>query len=94
VITATPGSTQVSLSGATIPVNGSCSFSVDVAPVGYGILTNSVTVTSDNGGAGNTATASIELLQMAIPVLQGWMLLLLVVVMGSAMGMALARRRA
>jgi hypothetical protein len=56
-ITATAGSGTVSLSGATLPGLGSCTFSVNVIGTTAGVQNNSVTVTSTNGGTGNTSTA-------------------------------------
>jgi uncharacterized repeat protein (TIGR01451 family) len=63
-ITATAGTGTVSLSGATIAASGSCSFSVSVVafvgtPAGQ-IYTNTTgNVTSNEAGAGNTATATL-----------------------------------
>jgi uncharacterized repeat protein (TIGR01451 family) len=63
-ITAAAGTGTVSLSGATIPASGSCSFSVSVVsfvgtPAGQ-IYTNTTgNVTSNEAGAGNTATAAL-----------------------------------
>jgi uncharacterized repeat protein (TIGR01451 family) len=63
-IAATAGTGTVSLSGATIAAGGSCSFSVSVVsfvgtPAGQ-IYTNTTgNVTSNEAGAGNTATAAL-----------------------------------
>jgi uncharacterized repeat protein (TIGR01451 family) len=63
-IAATAGTGTVSLSGATIAASGSCSFSVSVVafvgtPAGQ-IYTNTTgNVTSNEAGAGNTATATL-----------------------------------
>jgi uncharacterized repeat protein (TIGR01451 family) len=57
-ITALPFSSFVSLSGATLAANASCTFSVRVVGTSPGTKLNHVTVQSD-AGPGNTATASI-----------------------------------
>lgn len=64
-ITATAGTNVVSLTGATLPGAGSCTFEVNVSGIGTG-LQNNVTgpITSTNGGTGNTATASLTILQL------------------------------
>jgi len=60
-ITATQGSGSVSLSGATLAVNNSCTFAVSVTSNTPGNYTNTTgTVTSTNGGTGNTASANIN----------------------------------
>ena len=56
---AVAGSTSVSLSSATLTTNTSCTFSVNVTGITAGQQNNSVSVTSNEGGTGNTATASI-----------------------------------
>ncbi|MGH9126076.1 MAG: beta strand repeat-containing protein, partial [Acidimicrobiales bacterium] len=58
-ITATAGSGTVSLSGASLADGGTCTFSVNVTGTTAGVQSNSVTVSSTNGGTGNTATASV-----------------------------------
>jgi Big-like domain-containing protein len=58
-ITATAGSTSVSLSGATLVGGASCTISVNVTGTTAGVENNSVSVTSTEGGAGNTSTASL-----------------------------------
>jgi hypothetical protein len=59
-ITAVPGTSTISLSGATIPVNGSCTFSVLVNGASIGVQDNLTSaVTSTNGGTGLPASASI-----------------------------------
>ncbi len=57
--TATAGSSTVSLAGATIAANGSISFSVNVTGTTAGVENDSVQVTSNEGGTGNAANASI-----------------------------------
>jgi len=61
-LTAAPGGTSVSLSGATLVVNASCAISVNVTGVAAGAQINSVTVTSTEGGNGNTSNASLTVL--------------------------------
>ncbi len=58
-VTAMPGSGTVTLTGATLAVGASCTISVTVVGGTPGVLTNSVTVTSTNGGTGNTGTATL-----------------------------------
>jgi uncharacterized repeat protein (TIGR01451 family) len=62
-ITAVPGSNSISLSGATLPVNGSCTFSVVVQGANIGVWVNTTSpVTSTNGGTGLAAsdTTSVD----------------------------------
>ncbi|MDP9117783.1 MAG: Ig-like domain-containing protein, partial [Actinomycetota bacterium] len=59
-ITATAGSGAVSLVGATLAANASCTFSVNVTGTTAGTKLNSVTVASTSGGTGNTANASLS----------------------------------
>jgi hypothetical protein len=59
-ITATAGSNAVSLSGATLGASGSCTFSVNVRGTAAGVKNNTTgNVTSNEGGIGGTASASI-----------------------------------
>ncbi len=59
-ITATPGSSVVSLSGATLAANGSCNFSINVTASVAGALVNTTgPISSTEGGAGATATATL-----------------------------------
>ena len=60
--TAAAGSGTISLSGGTIAANASCTVAVNVRGTNAGIATNAVTVTSTNGGTGNTATATLTVL--------------------------------
>jgi hypothetical protein len=60
--TAVPGSSSVSLSGATLGASVVCVLSVDVAGASAGDWTNSVTVTSTVSGTGNTAMASLTVI--------------------------------
>ncbi|MEN8173408.1 MAG: hypothetical protein ABFS03_11070, partial [Chloroflexota bacterium] len=62
-ITANPGSTAISLSGATLAAGGSCTFSVDVTATSPGEKVNTTgVVTSIEGGDGNTASATLVVL--------------------------------
>ncbi|HET6930495.1 MAG TPA: Ig-like domain repeat protein [Candidatus Acidoferrum sp.] len=61
-ITAAPGSSSVSLSGATLPASGNCTFAVNVTGTSAGAKVNAVTVNSTTGGAGNTSTASMTVI--------------------------------
>jgi len=58
-ITAVAGSSSVSLAGATLATNTSCTFSVNVTGTTAGAKNNSVQVTSTEGGTGNTSNASV-----------------------------------
>ncbi len=59
-ITATAGSTNITLSGATLGDSGSCTFTVNVTGTVAGIQNNTTSVvTSTQGGNGGTASASI-----------------------------------
>jgi hypothetical protein len=61
-ITATEGSSTISLSGASLASGGTCTFSVNVTGTTAGTKTNSVTVT--DGGTGNT---SVSILTVVLP---------------------------
>ena len=62
-ITAAAGSANVSLSGAMLVDNASCTFAVNVTGSAVGTQTNITNVvTSSNGGNGNTATATVIVL--------------------------------
>jgi uncharacterized repeat protein (TIGR01451 family) len=63
MISAAAGSNEIKLEGATIPVNGSCSFSLQVRGATAGNKTNqtrAITSTLVQGLAGNEAKAEIE----------------------------------
>jgi mucin-19 len=56
----TTAPTGIALTGATIAVNGQCQFSVTVTGAASGQYTNTTgSVTSTNGGTGNTASANL-----------------------------------
>ena len=57
--TATAGTGSVSLTGGSIPANSNCTVVVNVTGTAAGDKNNSTTVSSTNGGTGNTATASL-----------------------------------
>ena len=59
VTIASLGTNTLSLSGGVLAAEATCSVSVNVTPITAGTITNSVTVTSTNGGTGNTAEATI-----------------------------------
>ena len=62
------GATSVSLSGATLAANASCTFSVNVAGIAAGEQDNATTaVTSNEGGSGNTAAATVFVVVLAPP---------------------------
>ncbi|HYL76326.1 MAG TPA: Ig-like domain repeat protein [Bryobacteraceae bacterium] len=62
-VTAVAGSSTVTLAGGTIPTSATCSFAVNVTAVTPGNQVNTTgTVSATNGGTGNTATASINVL--------------------------------
>jgi hypothetical protein len=53
--------TSISLVGATILAGSSCTFSIDVFGIAAGIQVNTTDpVTSNEGGTGNTATATLD----------------------------------
>ena len=59
-ITAVAGSGSVSLSGAALAASAACSFSVNVTGISSGVQNNTTSaVTSNEGGNGNPASASI-----------------------------------
>jgi hypothetical protein len=66
LITATEGLGTVSLAGATLVGGASCTFSVNVTGTAAGIMSNNVTASSSNGGAGNTSAASLSVVPGAI----------------------------
>jgi hypothetical protein len=58
-LTAVAGSNTISLTGGTIPASGSCTVSANVTSAVTGSYINTTTVTSDNAGTGNTASATL-----------------------------------
>ena len=58
-VTAVAGSNTISLSGGALAGGGSAIIMVDVTGTLAGLQTNPVTVTSTEGGTGNTASASV-----------------------------------
>jgi uncharacterized repeat protein (TIGR01451 family) len=62
-ITAVSGTQSITLAGGTIPASGSCTFSVNVTAASAGNQVNTTgTVSATNGGTGNSATSSINVL--------------------------------
>jgi hypothetical protein len=62
-VTATAGSGAASLTGGTVAANSSCTISVNVTSATHGTFNNTTgAVSSTNGGAGNTASASISVI--------------------------------
>lgn len=55
------GSGTATLSGATLAASTSCTYSVNVTGSTVGVKNNSVSVSSTNGGTGNTSNASITI---------------------------------
>lgn len=63
-LTAAAGATGIDLSGGSVPVNGSCAVSVTVKATTAGEKVNTTgAVTSTNGGAGGTASATLTVNQ-------------------------------
>lgn len=58
-IAAVSGSTSAGLTGATLAASGTCTFSINVQGTSPGVKSNSVTVSSNEGGTGNTSNASL-----------------------------------
>ena len=58
-VTAVAGSTSISMSGLSLAAGASCTLTVNVTGTTAGLKNNSVTVSSTNGGTGNTSTADV-----------------------------------
>jgi uncharacterized repeat protein (TIGR01451 family) len=68
-VTAVAGSGSISLAGGTIPVAANCVISVNVTGSTPGTFTNVTgAVSSTNGGAGNTATATLNIKHAALSI--------------------------
>jgi uncharacterized repeat protein (TIGR01451 family) len=62
-VTATAGSASASLTGGTVAANSSCAISINVTSATRGTFNNTTgAVSSTNGGAGNTASASLTVI--------------------------------
>ncbi len=73
IVTATAGASSISLSGGTLPPGAgaapvACNIALFVTGITAGVKNNSTTVTSTNGGTGNTANASITVVAPPAPV--------------------------
>jgi uncharacterized repeat protein (TIGR01451 family) len=67
----TPAVTNINLVGGTILAGSSCTFSVDVLAIAGGTQVNTTDpVTSNEGGTGNTATASVDVLLPDLTILK------------------------
>lgn len=59
--TITPQTTSINLIGGQVPANATCTFSVDVLAISSGTQVNTTDpITSTEGGAGGTATATLD----------------------------------
>ena len=66
-IRAIGGSSSISIANATLPANSSCSLTIKVLGTTVGTKNNPVTVTSNEGGTGNTSTAQVVVIAMPAP---------------------------
>jgi uncharacterized repeat protein (TIGR01451 family) len=67
-ITAVAGTSSITLAGATLAAGASCTFSLNVAGVATGILSNAVSVTAtESGTASTSAVATITVIQLNDP---------------------------
>ena len=66
-ITASAGTGNITLNGATVAANDSCTFSVSVTGVSASNLTNFVQVNDTTAGTGNTASASLNINALQAP---------------------------
>jgi len=67
IFSPTAGATSVSISGATIPANTTCNFTVRVKGTTAGVKVNTTeAITSANGGAGGTASANLTVTNTAV----------------------------
>ena len=60
--TATAGSSSIALSGGTLAGGANCTVVVSVTATATGVFNDSASVTSTNGGTGNTSTASLTVI--------------------------------
>ena len=93
--TAVAGTGVVSLAGATLAPNASCSFTVNVRGTTPGLKNNTTgAVTSTEGGAGSTASASVTVAALVpIPTLNEWLLALLAMALLALAAPRFSRRR-
>ena len=92
-ITATAGSGSIILSGATLAAGTSCTFAANVTGATQGTKSNTTgAVSSNEGGPGGTASASVAV-AVSVPVLGTGMLALLALMLGT-LGWLSIRRKA
>ena len=95
--TAVAGSGSVSLTGGSIATSSNCTVTVGVRGTALGNLINTTgAVSSTNGGTGNTATASVNVLDLYttnVPTLTEWGMILFTVFLGIGSVYYLRRRR-
>jgi hypothetical protein len=88
IASAVQGTSSVSLTGASIASNSSCTLTLNVTATDTGSLTNTTgAVTATNSLAGNTASATLQVVgafPARIPTLQQWALWLLVLALALA----------
>jgi hypothetical protein len=93
-ITAIAASSSITMSGGALAAGGSCAFSVDVRGTVVGDQVNtSGSVTSTEGGLGNTASAVLVVAAAAIPTLGFWAFALLGMLLAAAALRVLRARR-
>lgn len=93
-IAAVPYSGSVMLSGATLPIGVSCTFSVNVTGSAIGSYTNTTgNVSASNAGTGGAASARLNVVATIIPTLSKWGLVALSVLTTLVAFFVLRRRQ-